>query len=149
MGSQAYDQRLSESRAEAVVEFLAGRGITREWLKFIGYGFKKPIASNDTEEGTAESRRTEFLVLDMNKKEIEFAHQPTTDVLTEFDPEMPKPEENGTPSNLPDKYKIAGFDGNGMIASSEVIGVIDGFFDGSIDLSTEDIFGRCDYFFEQ
>ncbi|MCR5423140.1 MAG: OmpA family protein [Bacteroidales bacterium] len=64
-GSAAYNQRLSESRARAVVEYLSSKGIDSSRLKFKGYGTSKPIDTNSTEEGRARNRRVEFTVLDM------------------------------------------------------------------------------------
>ena len=64
-GSTAYNQRLSESRARAVVEYLSSKGIDSRRLKFKGYGSSKPIDTNSTEEGRARNRRVEFTVLDM------------------------------------------------------------------------------------
>ena len=50
IGSAAYNQKLSESRAQSVVNFLLGKGIDKSRLTFAGYGFDQPIAPNDTEE---------------------------------------------------------------------------------------------------
>ncbi len=62
VGSDSYNQRLSESRAKAVVNYLVEHGIDVERLKFTGYGEAQPIASNETEEGKGKNRRTEFQV---------------------------------------------------------------------------------------
>ncbi|MFQ5335119.1 MAG: OmpA family protein [Flavobacteriales bacterium] len=62
-GSAAYNNALSERRAKAVVDYLVGNGIDSGRLTFKGYGFSKPIASNDTEEGRQLNRRTEFKVV--------------------------------------------------------------------------------------
>lgn len=63
VGSAAYNKKLSESRAQAVVNFLLGKGIDKSRLTFAGYGFDQPIAPNDTEEGRQLNRRTEFKVV--------------------------------------------------------------------------------------
>jgi len=62
-GAAAYNQKLSESRAKAVVDYLIGKGIEVTRLTFKGYGFTQPIATNSTEEGRQMNRRTEFKVL--------------------------------------------------------------------------------------
>ncbi len=62
IGSRDYNQRLSEARAKAVVDYLLGQGIKSDRLTYKGYGFDKPIATNDTEEGRQMNRRTEFKV---------------------------------------------------------------------------------------
>lgn len=63
VGASAYNKKLSEQRAKAVVDFLVGKGIVADRLTFVGYGFDKPIATNDTEEGRQMNRRTEFKIL--------------------------------------------------------------------------------------
>ena len=59
-GSRALNTRLSQKRADAVKNYLAGAGISPERLVAKGYGPDKPIATNDTEEGRAQNRRTEL-----------------------------------------------------------------------------------------
>lgn len=60
VGNSAANQTLSESRAKAVLDYLVGQGIKAERLRFKGFGASKPVASNDTPEGRALNRRTEF-----------------------------------------------------------------------------------------
>jgi outer membrane protein OmpA-like peptidoglycan-associated protein/tetratricopeptide (TPR) repeat protein len=62
IGSASYNQTLSENRAKAVVDYLVSKGIASTRLTYVGYGFTKPIATNDTEEGRQMNRRTEFKV---------------------------------------------------------------------------------------
>jgi outer membrane protein OmpA-like peptidoglycan-associated protein/tetratricopeptide (TPR) repeat protein len=62
IGTAAYNQKLSENRAKAVVDFLLKKGIGADRLQFMGYGKTLPVASNDTEEGRQLNRRTEFKV---------------------------------------------------------------------------------------
>ncbi len=58
MGPEAYNQGLSQRRAEAVIEVLTSRfGIDGSRLEAKGYGESQPVASNDTEEGRAANRR--------------------------------------------------------------------------------------------
>ena len=64
IGSEEYNQGLSERRANAVKDYLVAQGITATRLTARGYGELRPIASNDTEEGRAENRRVELIVLD-------------------------------------------------------------------------------------
>lgn len=64
VGSAALNQRLSHDRARAVVTFLAGRGISADRLSYKGYGFSKPVATNNTPEGRQLNRRTEFEIMD-------------------------------------------------------------------------------------
>jgi len=59
-GSAAYNKKLSQKRADSVMDYLAKKGIGKDRLSAIGYGFDKPAASNDTEEGRTENRRVEL-----------------------------------------------------------------------------------------
>jgi outer membrane protein OmpA-like peptidoglycan-associated protein len=68
-GSDAYNKRLSQRRAEAVVKYLIGKGIDPSRLEAVGYGKSRPIAPNEDENGRdnptgrAKNRRTEFHVI--------------------------------------------------------------------------------------
>ena len=64
IGSEEYNQGLSERRAESVKDYLVGKGVKAHRLSSKGYGEMRPVASNDTEEGRAENRRVEMVVLD-------------------------------------------------------------------------------------
>jgi outer membrane protein OmpA-like peptidoglycan-associated protein/tetratricopeptide (TPR) repeat protein len=64
IGTDAYNQKLSRDRARSVVNHLISRGIDISRLSFEGYGSSKPLASNETEEGRAQNRRTEFKIME-------------------------------------------------------------------------------------
>jgi OmpA-OmpF porin, OOP family len=58
VGTGADNQRLSQQRAQSVVDYLATReGIARNRMKAVGYGETRPIADNRTEEGRQKNRR--------------------------------------------------------------------------------------------
>lgn len=61
-GSESYNERLSNDRAKAVYDYLINKGIDSKRMTYKGYGMSKPIATNDTEEGRALNRRTEFTI---------------------------------------------------------------------------------------
>lgn len=61
--SQAYNQKLSQRRAQSVVNYLVQHGVAKNKLVPKGYGEMSPVATNDTEEGKQQNRRTEFKVL--------------------------------------------------------------------------------------
>jgi len=60
VGSAEYNNKLSEDRAHTVVDYLVDNGIDKKRLTFAGYGFAKPMTTNDTEIGRQLNRRTEF-----------------------------------------------------------------------------------------
>ena len=63
VGTEEYNLELSRNRAEAVTEYLESQGISPERIIAKGYGYREPVADNDTPEGRAENRRTELKVL--------------------------------------------------------------------------------------
>ena len=63
IGSDAYNQKLSERRANAVKEYLVTKGIEKNRIYTEGKSFKQPVASNSTAEGRAKNRRTEIEVV--------------------------------------------------------------------------------------
>ncbi len=69
-GSDAYNQALSERRAEAVANFLANSGVQRARLATKGYGESQPIASNATEEGRAANRRVEIKIVPITQDDL-------------------------------------------------------------------------------
>jgi len=64
IGSEKYNQRLSERRAAAVKEYLLKHGVADgARMRSVGYGKSKPIADNSTKKGRFENRRVEILIL--------------------------------------------------------------------------------------
>lgn len=63
IGTANYNKSLSLQRADAVKNYLSSKGIAPERINTRGYGFEKPIASNDEEEGRALNRRTEITII--------------------------------------------------------------------------------------
>ena len=59
-GSAQGNITLSQDRADAVMSYLVGKGISKDRLTAKGYGSDRPVATNDTAEGRQENRRTEF-----------------------------------------------------------------------------------------
>jgi outer membrane protein OmpA-like peptidoglycan-associated protein len=59
---EAYNQRLSERRAETVADALAREGIRGNQISSRGLGTRSPIASNETEEGRRQNRRVEVII---------------------------------------------------------------------------------------
>ena len=63
VGDKKSNQLLSENRAKSVMNYLVSNGIDASRLSASGYGDSQPVQSNDTEEGRAANRRTEFKIL--------------------------------------------------------------------------------------
>jgi len=59
---EAYNQRLSERRAETVADELSRDGVNHSQLSSRGLGTRSPVASNDTEEGRRQNRRVEVII---------------------------------------------------------------------------------------
>ncbi len=68
VGSDAYNQRLSVSRAEAVKTYLTSKGIEANRVYTEGKGEKQPVADNKTDEGRAKNRRVEIEVVGTRAK---------------------------------------------------------------------------------
>ena len=60
-GSDAYNMKLSQQRAEAVRTYLVGKGIAADRLSAKGYGESQPVADNATDEGRFKNRRVELV----------------------------------------------------------------------------------------
>jgi len=67
VGNARFNTKLSEQRAQSVVDYLVGAGVEEERLVAKGFGPEKPIADNDTDEGKAENRRVEFNIVEQGK----------------------------------------------------------------------------------
>ncbi|HEY5804976.1 MAG TPA: OmpA family protein [Lysobacter sp.] len=63
VGSDAYNQKLSEQRANAVSGYLTSRGLMRDRFIVVGAGESRPVASNDSESGRAQNRRVEITLV--------------------------------------------------------------------------------------
>ncbi|MNQ40449.1 Outer membrane porin F precursor [compost metagenome] len=62
VGSDHYNQGLSERRAQSVADFLASQGVPADKLSTQGMGESQPVADNDSDEGRAQNRRVEIQV---------------------------------------------------------------------------------------
>lgn len=67
VGSDDYNQKLSEARAASVVAWLTGHGVAAARLTPKGYGETRPVASNDNDDGRAKNRRVEIANLSCAK----------------------------------------------------------------------------------
>lgn len=66
-GPEAYNQLLSEKRAQSVASYLVSRGVRADRFIVVGAGESRPIASNDTPEGRALNRRVEITIVPLTR----------------------------------------------------------------------------------
>lgn len=66
VGDAAYNQSLSEQRAQSVASYLRSQGVESQRFNVMGYGEQSPIASNSTKEGRAQNRRVEITLTPLN-----------------------------------------------------------------------------------
>jgi len=67
VGSDSYNQALSQRRANAVASYLGSRGIMQQRMITVGAGESRPIASNDTEAGRSENPRVEITLVPVDQ----------------------------------------------------------------------------------
>lgn len=62
VGGAAYNQQLSQDRANSVANYLIRQGVPASRVQAVGYGMSNPVASNSTESGRAQNRRVEISI---------------------------------------------------------------------------------------
>ncbi len=70
-GGEEFNQKLSEERAKSVRDYMVRKGISKDRVTAVGYGYSRPKASNDTEEGRRQNRRIEVRVTNPDEVEVE------------------------------------------------------------------------------
>lgn len=75
VGSDSYNQQLSERRANSVASYLTGHGVGRTRMVTIGAGEMHPVASNDTDDGRAQNRRVEITIVPVTQENVDRARQ--------------------------------------------------------------------------
>ncbi|MEA5258714.1 OmpA family protein [Arcicella aquatica] len=63
VGTEAYNMKLSQQRADAVAAVLKANNVSRSRLTVLGYGEKDPVADNTLESGREQNRRVEFAIV--------------------------------------------------------------------------------------
>lgn len=69
-GSDAYNQTLSERRAQSVASYLSTQGVQQARLATRGFGESQPVASNTSEEGRAQNRRVEIRIVPVTQADV-------------------------------------------------------------------------------
>jgi len=62
IGSESYNEKLSQRRAQSAVDYLVSQGVDRNQLRAVGRGESEPVASNDSADGRARNRRVDLVV---------------------------------------------------------------------------------------
>lgn len=75
VGSDTYNQGLSQRRADNVKAYLASHGVPGTRVVTVGAGEVHPVASNDTEEGRAQNRRVEITIVPVTQESVQQAKQ--------------------------------------------------------------------------
>ncbi|MCP3138372.1 OmpA family protein [Pyxidicoccus xibeiensis] len=98
-GSRALNMGLSDKRARSVLEYLVSRGIDKKRLSSAGFGFDRPISTNDTALGRAKNRRVDFRLV---RSEVETEKKETVVPAGQQPPAGATPAPGGA---APDKDK--------------------------------------------
>jgi OmpA-OmpF porin, OOP family len=69
-GSAAFNLKLSQQRAQSVVNYLSEKGVALERLEYKGFGMDKPLVPNTNDEARAKNRRVEFKILEAPPKPL-------------------------------------------------------------------------------
>lgn len=62
LGDEGLNMKLSQERAEAVATFFEDKGLDKDKIETVGYGTRKPLASNKTTTGRAQNRRVDIII---------------------------------------------------------------------------------------
>ncbi|MGM0496793.1 MAG: OmpA family protein [Bacteroidota bacterium] len=69
VGSKEYNQKLSQRRAQSVVDYLTDEGVPPEQMVSKGYGESNPLVPNNSDENRAKNRRVELEILEVEEKD--------------------------------------------------------------------------------
>lgn len=72
-GSDSFNQRLSEQRAQSVTNYMASRGVANARMRWQGFGETQPIADNTTEFGRSRNRRVEIKIIPFDQQDVNAA----------------------------------------------------------------------------
>ena len=75
VGSDAYNQQLSEKRANSVASYLSSHGVMHTRIVTVGAGEAHPVATNETEDGRAQNRRVEITIVPVTEDSVQKAKQ--------------------------------------------------------------------------
>ncbi|NGY06788.1 OmpA family protein [Solimonas terrae] len=108
-GSDDYNQKLSEARAQSVMAYLIERGIAADRMTAVGYGETQPVADNDTDEGRELNRRVELKIT--NAASAATAAVPASSDAAPAD-QQPMPDDAQGPAAADDSTAVPAEDGS-------------------------------------
>jgi len=73
-GSDAFNQTLSQNRAQTVANYLTMQGISPSRIRSQGFGETMPVADNATDTGRARNRRVEIKIIPVSQDDVRAAH---------------------------------------------------------------------------
>ncbi len=85
-GDSPYNHKLSQSRADAVADWLAKKGVDKGRIATVGLGEEHPLVANDTDAHREENRRTEFKIWEVEGKPTDAAKASGGTPATPADP---------------------------------------------------------------
>ncbi|MEO9492691.1 MAG: OmpA family protein [Marinomonas sp.] len=72
-GSDSFNQRLSEQRAQSVTNYMVSRGVASARVRWQGFGETQPVADNTTEYGRSRNRRVEIKIIPFDQDDVNAA----------------------------------------------------------------------------
>jgi outer membrane protein OmpA-like peptidoglycan-associated protein len=154
VGSSKSNLKLSEQRAKSVMDYLIENGVDKKRLQYKGFGASQPVASNKTEEGKQQNRRTEFKVLEVNLTEEAEAQRLAEENTGSENGGTEESTNSGDPSSRKLKANLQKYDTdhNGIISYEEILSAIDSYFEnypkGNAKVK-EELSSLFDFYFEK
>ncbi|MES2592426.1 MAG: OmpA family protein [Bacteroidota bacterium] len=146
VGSSQSNKQLSEQRAKAVVDYMVSKGADQIRLKYKGYGSSQPVASNKTDIGRQQNRRTEFKVL-----EVDIAAEETNESERGKSASAGNKKSIGA-QELPERFKQYDTNHDGDVSYEEILTAIDSYFEETPQGNTKtkaELTELFDYYFDK
>ena len=105
VGTEDYNQKLSEDRAHSVTDYFESKGIAGVRLRAIGFGTRVPVADNVTDEGRAKNRRVELIPFGYYTEGDSTVAAPSDSLLNDSTA-VPPPTKSEVKSNANPEVKV-------------------------------------------
>lgn len=146
VGSSQSNKQLSEQRAKAVVDYMVSKGADESRLKYKGYGSSQPVASNKTDIGRQQNRRTEFKVL-----QVDISAEETNESERLKSASTENKKASGS-QELPQRFKKYDTNQDGEVSYEEILTAIDSYFEENPEGSSKtkaELTELFDYYFDK